>query len=273
MADEPVVPPVPDPNAPPPAPASGTPAPAAAAPAAAPPPEGSAPPAGTPPAIPAAEPQVPQAVFQRIDRLTKDKKEAEERAKALEDRLRAQGIDPLTGLPVAQPQPQGGTPAPAAAPVVVPAEEIERRAQALAAERAFNESCNRIAAAGEKAHQDFGMRVGQLNALGVMTPDMLGAVMEIGDEHEILYALAQDLNEATRIASLPIAQQAVALMKFNDGRKARAASLVSSAPPPPSTGVGTPSPVNDSVPRPNDKSDDWFAKREKQIGISSGNYN
>lgn len=241
-----------DQQAPPPPAAEGAPPP---------PPAEAPPPAGT----------IPESVFNRIDRLTKDKKVAEETAARQADALRAAGIDPVTLQPLAAPPPPVGQ-QPLPPPPALPAAEIERRAQELVQQRTFTEQCNTVAAAGEAAHKDFGMKMGQLNALGVMSPAMITATLEIGDAHEILYALGGDLNEAARIAALSPSQQAIALIKFNDKRKTEAAKHISKAPPPPADGVGGSTPISNDNPSPTDKADDWFRKREKQVGIKSGNY-
>lgn len=258
MADDNTAPaapaPVVDPNA---APQVPPPAPALA-------PEPPAPPPG---------PAVPQAVFDRIDGLTK-------RAKTAEELLIANGIDPKTGLRIAAPQAQ---PAPLPTPQFTPAPQpaptpsfdpnaIETRAQQLANERAFATQCNTIEAAGSGAHVDFKVRVAQLGQLGVLSPSLINASVELGDAHEVLYALGADLNEATRIAALPPEQQGIALYRFDAKRKEQAQARISQAPVPPGVAVGTPAPITSDIPLPQDKSDDWFAKREKQIGLKSGNY-
>lgn len=242
-----------------------------------PPAGGNTPPVVTTPPAPAsvsADPpagQIPQGVFDRIDRLTRDKKTAEERAVALEAelaRVRANG-----GTPPAQPS---GTPpappAPRAAPM--PVDEIERRANELAQQRSFTDKCNSIAQKGQGAHADFQGTIGQLGSMGALNPVIIDAAVETAgnDAHELLYALGKDLNEATRIANLPPISQALALSKFNTDRLAKASKSVSNAPPPPSSSVGGGPPAQTDEPQASDDSATWYRKREKQLGYSSGNY-
>ena len=183
----------------------------------------------------------------------------------------AAGLDPDTGLPVAPPPPPANNAPPPAqppAPTFSP-EAIEEAAQRLVAERDFTTRCNTLAAQGTAAHADFPQRMGQLNALGIMNPDLINSAVEIGSAHELLYALAQDLNKATEIGSLPPAQQAIALIKFDNERKAKASESISKAPPPPpgDTQIGAGTPISSTEPLPTDKSADWFKKREAQLGI------
>lgn len=253
--DVPVVPPV-DPNAAPPV---------AASPAA--------------PAVPLVPPvelqagNIPDGVFQRIDRLTRDKKEAQERADRAEAALaQARGQQP----PPVQQQPPA--PAPQFQPPGAPlgAEALEARARELAmgmaAQQNFTDKCNNIAREGSAAHADFQQVMGRMGQLGALDMATINAALEIGDPHELLYSLGQDPAEAMRIAGLSPEQKAVALMKFDLARKGKAAALISKAPEPPPVQLGGGQPPATEELKPTDKSEDWFAKREKQKGIFSGNY-
>ena len=267
MADDPQTPPVapPAPVVPPAAPVA-PPVPPPAPPVEGAPPAGAPASAAPPPPAPA-EPQIPEAVFQRIDRLTKDKKQRDEQ-------LIAKGIDPVTLEPIAPPPgapPQPAAPIPGVVPAPaspLPADEIEAAARRIVAEQNFTNQCNSIAEAGTAAHPDFPNRMAQLNSLGVMSPSLITASIEVGDAHELLYALASDLNEANRIAQLDPTRQAIALLKFNEKRKADAAKHISNAPPPPQTLVDGGTPLDDAEPSAKDKSEDWFRKREKQLGMA-----
>jgi hypothetical protein len=148
------------------------------------------------------------------------------------------------------------------------ATEIEAAARRLLDEQNFTNQCNTIATAGTNAHADFPARMAQLNAMGVMSPALITASIEVGDAHELLYALGSDLNEANRIAQLGPTQQAVALFKFNEKRKADAAKHISNAPPPPTNLVDGGTPLDNKEPSPKDKSEDWFRKREQQLGMA-----
>lgn len=180
----------------------------------------------------------------------------------MEERLAAAAAAPPAAAP-----PVGAPPA--AAPTVLPAAEIERRANEISSQRAFTDTCNKIAEQGITAHKDFQETLGKLAMVGGpqwINPDLVGSVVEAGDPHEILYALGKDLTEASRILNLPAAQQGVAIAKFAlaNKTKAAAAPIVSGAPPPPSASVGGAPPASDE-PQPTDNSDDWFKKREAQM--------
>lgn len=220
--------------------------------------------APAPAPAPAAEPPapaVPQGLLDRIDRLTRDKRELEEANRRLQAQTTVAAPAPAAAPAVAAP------PAP-----VFDASEIDRRARELADQRIFTDKCNAIASAGAAKHQDFQGVVQQLGAMGALDPSIINAAIEIGEPSELLYALGKDLNEAARIAALGPEQKAVALMKFAQKRAEVAAALVSSAPAPTSATVGGAPAAPSGEPSPEDDADSWFAKREKQTGRYSGNY-
>lgn len=178
-------------------------------------------------------------------------------------------------------------PAPAAAgspgltEPVVPASQVERRAQELADSREFNRQAQAIEASGRADFPDFDARIGSMaNTQDLRDPVVLAnyhsfisAAMAAGGEqtHELLYSLSSDLNEATRIMALPPAQQGVALAKrlvapapalagvprttapkpiaIPQGRGANATSLDPAEP-------GQAEQMSDAA---------WFAAREKQV--------
>ena len=140
--------------------------------------------------------------------------------------------------------------------------EIQALVSEEAAKQNFNERCNATATEGRAAHADFDKVVlGDLTsvspAVGQNGRPMLGsacwrAALETGQAHEVLYALGQDINEASRIMGLRPTAQAVALAKFADKLATKVAETtteeldddgavvdpkVSKAPPPIKTAV------------------------------------
>lgn len=214
-----------------------------------------------PPPAAAAEPPaqvVPQGLLDRIDRLTRDKKELEERLRAAPAAAAVAPAAPAVVMP---------SPAP-----VFDAAEIDRRANDIANQRLFTSKCNTIAEAGGRAHQDFPQVVQTLGAMGVLSPSLINAADEIGQPSELLYALGKDLNEAARIGALAPEQQAIALMRFSQKQAEVAGKKVSGAPPPPDVTVNGGAAPSPEEPLAEDDADTWFRKREKQTGRTSGVY-
>lgn len=93
-------------------------------------------------------------------------------------------------------------------------EELQREEAA----RAFNTRCDEVFHAGQKAFPDFQESVANLNMLGVIRPDnpaFLTAVLETDAPEKVLHELAQDPEEAVRIARLDPVRQAAALVKMS----------------------------------------------------------
>ncbi len=104
------------------------------------------------------------------------------------------------------------------------------RAEKIASDRAFNEDCNSIAAAGKSAHPDFMEAIGTLNMVAGITPALIEAVKEAGDPASLLYQLGKNPDEAARILALSPARMGAALAKL--AAKAPTPPPVSRAPAP-----------------------------------------
>lgn len=158
---------------------------------------------------------------------------------------------------------------------VVPEAEVNRRAQALADNRVFQESAVKIETLGRGEFPDFDSKLRIMaNTLDLRDPaeqakyhGFITAAMAAGgdDTHRLLYGLASDLNEASRIMSLPPAQQGVALAK----RGQVEAQPRSQAPKPMAVPGGrSGASVNvDPTTADSDAMDDaaWFRSREAQV--------
>lgn len=201
--------------------------------------------AATPPAPPA------KPWFQtRIDAVTREKYEAirekeqaTQRAKELEAevaRLRGVTGHPAPAAAVPQPQQPVNNHNPVPPQPVAPAQpqftqaEIEERAAQLANERSFVDACNKVYNDGKAAHgQEFETAVGNLKMLGSDTPqyrNMLEAAVALENSPDVLKHLGSNMDEASRIMSLPPVRMAVELAKL--GTKVAAAPKVSNAPAP-----------------------------------------
>jgi hypothetical protein len=167
--------------------------------------------------------------------------------------------------------------------------------QALVAEEAtrqnFNERCNTAAVAGREAHADFDKVVlGDLTSISpvvgqngrpVLPVTLLEAALETGQASEVLYALGQDVNEASRIMGLRPVAQAVELAKFANKLQTAAAPAepevdddgkpiipnVSRAPAPikPRVKQSAVKPSWKAEDTDNFSTEEWIRQREKQV--------
>jgi hypothetical protein len=155
---------------------------------------------------------------------------------------------------------QGQTPSPQ-----MPQAEIERLAKVEAARMQFDASCNRIAGAGKSEFSDWDSKINEFAGIGGLPPSVIEAALEMEEDgdgaraHTILYALANDLDEAMRIKNLSPSRMGAALAKLASSGPKRQPS---SAPEPPGRNLRGPSaaPVGDP-----DKMTmkEWIAWREK----------
>jgi len=128
-------------------------------------------------------------------------------------------------------------------PAVAPAvndEELNLRAEALAAAREFDSACNRVVAEGKGANADFEAKLAGFRDIGGLPPSVVEAALELeADDPDfkasaLLYNLAGDLNEAMRIFRLSPSRQGAALAKL---AKSAPKPQTSNAPEPPGRGL------------------------------------
>jgi hypothetical protein len=164
--------------------------------------------------------------------------------------------------------------------------------QALVSEEAtrqnFNERCNAAAQEGRTAHADFDKVVlGDLTSISpvvgqngrpVLPVTLLEAALETGQASEVLYALGQDVNEASRIMSLRPVAQAVELAKFasklqtavepeldDDGKPVLPNVSKAPAPIKPKVKAGATKPAWKPEDTENFSTEEWIRHREKQV--------
>jgi len=218
-------------------------------------------PAAVAPAVAPVGDTPPKWALERIDRLTADKKAA---LREIEELKAKAGTG---GTPAGQVPPLTAAIAPVPVAPVFDAGEIDRRAQQLANERVEQERIQsqvaNIANEGAKAHpNDWVATIQNLDRVQALSPDMISIAHELGNGHEIIYALGKDMNEAVRIAALPPAQKGAALAKFAMKLGASAPAKISGAPEPIPEGVGGSAP-NVGL-KDEDSPDEWFRKRNAE---------
>lgn len=216
----------------------------------------------------------------RIDTLTAQWREEQRQRQALQTEL-----DTARAQIAAQSQPgaSGGTaPGPAAAEAAgaFTQVDLDRLANARAAEMVFVERCNTLHGQGVAEYKDFGAKIEAFKNLGGLPNPMLEAVLEVPNGHKVLYELAGDLNEASRIMAIPNPiRQAAAIATYamklgqakgqEDGGSGASSSAPaargSTAPEPPSTRVGgNRAAANSDLYADNVDSRTWMAERLKQ---------
>ncbi len=166
-------------------------------------------------------------------------------------------------------------------------EELQRLVAEESARQTFDRRCNDAVLEGRKAHNDFDKVVlGDLTSISptidqrsgrpVLPTPLVEAALETGRAAEVLYALGQDVNEASRIRGLRPVAQAVELAKF--AAKLDAAQTapseetaplpnVSRAPAPikPPTKAGSTRPAFTPYDTDNFSTEEWIRQREKQL--------
>lgn len=197
-----------------------------------------------------AEPKREPWFQKRIDELTKARREAERRADALEALISAQG-QPQTHTPENVP----GAP--------MNDREIQRRAEAIAAQQRLNDEANRVYREGKAKHPDFDVAVSQLIQVTDLSqkPDFLDAVTRLPNGADVYHHLGTHPDHASEILSLRGTALALELAKLSAelGKPKKG----SGAPPPIS-------PVGSSAVSSGDLTDDlpigeWIRRREASL--------
>jgi hypothetical protein len=232
-----------------------------------------------PPAGPAPAPDQPQETApppqprtdwrdRRIGELTARTRELRaelERLRAGQSAPNGQGAQPRT------PNGQFAPPPPDQATID---QQIQQRAEVLAANQEFNRRCNEVAEAGRRAYPDFDVVVNKL--VGLVDPNdpqgvqgynaFLNAALETGEASKVIHALGSDLNEASRILSLSPLRMAVELTRM----AAKPIQELSTAPRPINP-ASTAAMAGRTSTSPDDPGSDqmstaeWMRRREEQL--------
>jgi hypothetical protein len=155
---------------------------------------------------------------------------------------------------------QTTTPAPTAA---LPEDEIERRAEAKATQKAaaqsFERNASEVITKGRAEFQDFDESLGQFRHLGGLDQDTLAAAMETGQGHKVLYTLSKDLARVQELQAMSPTARAVALDRM--AHQLQEAPKVSRAPAPIEPLSARAATATDAL-RDEDSIDEWMRKRE-----------
>jgi hypothetical protein len=207
----------------------------------------------------------PKSRFQeRIDDLTAARREAERRAAAAEARA-AQLMQQLKPPgPNASLEEQDDYRVEKAV-VKARADELVHEAKSAQAE-ATRTTFDTFAAKAEAVADRMPGLVEKFCALPEVTQVMASFVAESDKGAEVAFHLAQNPNEATRIARLPQAHQGIELARL-EGKLSVAPQIrkVSTAPSPPPTVTGNPSPASrDPHEMSQAEYNEWYRKRNKR---------
>lgn len=131
-------------------------------------------------------------------------------------------------------------PTPPRAPTATPAPgttdfqaAVRREAEVLAGEQAFNAECNRVYESGQSEYKDtWKESVDLLRDIGVLRRDVLEASIATGEGAKVLHTLAEDPEEAARIAALTPIRMAAELTKLALQSAQPSVPTTSRAPPP-----------------------------------------
>lgn len=204
------------------------------------------------------KPQILPPVARRIGHLTREAAQAKGRAQELEQqnqRLAAE-LAAARGQPAQQQQP----------PVQLDPNLVRTEAQKLVAQQQYIESSNKTLEKGHAEFPDFESKLSQLGQLGDFSHETLANIVVGSDvAHKVLYHLANNLDVAADILSLPPVQQARAIGKLeatlSTAREETKETSNAPAPIKPLSGRSPPP----SGPSEKDSVEDWIAKRREQI--------
>lgn len=160
----------------------------------------------------------------RIDHITKEKYEEKRARESAEARIRELEAQ-LSGGSTTQTHAQPIDPASIHRLAAEQAQEIVRQQN-------FNQSCNRVYESGKKElGPEFDTAIQNFNMLGGLAahPALVEVATTLPDGHKVLHHLGTNLDEASRILSLPPMQMALEVARIsNEVKRAK----VSNAPPP-----------------------------------------
>lgn len=151
----------------------------------------------------------------QLARLNHDRRQAERQARQLAEenaRLRGEG--------------------PAFTPDELTERAVQERATALAAQKAFDSEALKVLEAGRKQYTDFDASIKNFEEINGITNQMIEASMDAGNAHDIIHYLANNLDEAERIKTLPLHKMGAAIGKISAKVAAPPPKPQSKAPPP-----------------------------------------
>lgn len=189
---------------------------------------------------------------QRIDEITKARREAERKLAEAEARL------------AAQPKEEGAEPKPFDPKDLDPL--VNQRAEQLVQQREYDRRAEAWIKAGQKdfGPEEFNQICADVSAMGAGDNPIFMQIITDSDVlpegHKVLAQLRDNPDEAQRIINLPPIKMAAALAAFSARAKPEAAISKAPAPIRPIGGTAKSSGLDDSSPI-----DSWMAQREKDV--------
>lgn len=173
----------------------------------------------------------------RINELTRERKEAEEREKREVERLTAELRTVRNSS-----NPNGVTTSTTTAPAGQTQEEFNRavqeHAKVLKTQSDFNAACGKVYSTGQNEFKGvdgqitFDAALAQLGQLGDIPPELLQAVTTLDNGHRVLFHLGNDLDMASELIRLPPVQLAIRIADLNTQLGKPNSKPVSRAPAP-----------------------------------------
>jgi hypothetical protein len=118
-------------------------------------------------------------------------------------------------------------------PAVATPEVIRAEAAKLVSEEKYNAKCNEVFQAGTAKHADYGVALGNFQQIGGAPREMLEIVTDLPNGADILYHLANNLDDAYELTRLPPHKMALEMGRLSEKLgKAPAPKPVSNAPAP-----------------------------------------
>lgn len=190
------------------------------------------------------EPERDDGEFEkRISRLAFEKRQAEKRARELQQRLdRTEGKAP----PLDKDEEV--------------ARLVEQRAAELADLHAYNAKANEVYKAGCETYPDFDQRLANFRDLGGISREVVEAADEAGDAHKIIHWLSRNLDEAERIMKMSPHRMGAALAKINAKVNAPKPQTKAPAPIKPIQGQAKSEPSMDDMPI-----DEWMRREDERM--------
>jgi len=143
----------------------------------------------------------------------------------------------------------------------VPADEVERKANELVAQRQYIENCNKAAQLGEKTYGDWKSAIENLELLGGFDSPTMNGVLATDDPAKVLYELGKQPDHYHRIMALPYERRIIEMNKIAE--KAMQAKPVSNAPAPVNPISGKAAPARETL-RDEFDDDKWYQIRLAQ---------
>lgn len=148
--------------------------------------------------------------------------------------------------------------------------KVDQKVAQVIAQRDWDANCNKIFETGAKlfTKATFKESIDSWAKIGGLTVPFIAAAMETDTPAELIHALAQDLDEASRLKDLPPAKLAVALERKSQAilaeKKKPVDKKISKTPAPLDRVDGGANTADDSLETMDDMSA-WVKAREKQI--------